>query len=97
MHYKVSKANGADHTGYVSLDSAINSAVSLRNAVIIDCTNNCIIAVTHDVWGEVYINRLFNDRLMQVNAMELRQREYGNMPLLKGDTTLEMLGWKDIS
>lgn len=97
MNYKVSTVNSAKYTGYVALDSAINSAVSHGNAIVYDCINNCIIAVTHKIDGEVYINRLFSDRMMQVNALELRQREYGNMPLLKGDTTLEVMGWKDIS
>lgn len=97
MNYKVSTANSIRYIGFEALDSAINWAVNHGNAVVYDCVNDCIIATTHKVDGDVYINRLINGRMMQVNALELRQRELGNIPLLKGDTSLEMMGWKDIS
>ena len=96
MNYKVSTVNSIRYIGYDSLDNAINWAANHGNAIVYDCVNECIIATTHKVDGDVYINRLFNGRMMQANALELRQRELGNMPLLKGDTALEMLGWKHL-
>lgn len=97
MNYKVSTANSIRYIGFEALDSAINWAVHHGNAVVYDCVNECIIATTHKADGAVYINRLINGRMMQANATLLRQRELGNIPLLKGDTSLEMMGWQDIS
>ena len=97
MNYSVRTAMSIRDLGFISLDSAMQWATNHGNAIVWDCINGCMIAATHKIDGEVYINRLFNGRMLQVNALELRQRELGNMPLLKGDTTLEMMGWKDIS
>ena len=97
MNYSVRTVNSIRELKFASLDSAMNWATNHGNSIVYDCTNNSMIAATHKVDGEVYITRLFNGRMLQVNALDLRQRELGNIPLLKGDTALEMMGWRDIS
>jgi len=97
MNYSVRTVNSIRELKFASLDSAMNWATNHGNSIVYDCTTNSMIAATHKVDGEVYITRLFNGRMLQVNAMLARQRELGNIPRLKGDTTLEQLGWQDIS
>ena len=97
MTYIVRTGDYSLESKFELLDNAINCAVRCGNAIVCDCITQSMIAATHKINGEVFINRLFNGRMMHANALELRQRELGNMPLLKGDTSLEMLGWKDIS
>jgi hypothetical protein len=97
MNYSVRTVNSIRESKFTSLDAAMNWATNHGNSIVYDCINNSMIAATHKVDGEVYITRLFNGRMLQVNAMLARQRELGNVPRLKGDTTLEQLGWQDIS
>ena len=97
MNYSVRTVNSIRECKFECLDNAINWATHHGNAIVYDLITQRMIAATHKINGEVFINRLFNGQMMHANALELRQRELGNMPLLKGDTALEMLGWQYIS
>lgn len=82
---------------FVNLASAIDSAYRLGQATVWDVEAQSICATTHTDGDQVYLTRPFNGQLMQVNVALLHAREKGNVPLLKGDTTLEQMGWEVVA
>jgi len=82
---------------FVNLARAIDSACRMEQAAVWDVEAQSIAATTHTEGDQVYLTRPINGQLMQVNVALWHAREKGNVPLLKGDTALEQMGWEVVS